>query len=832
MAQDLWEESELVIRANLASEPQKPYTGTVDLHYIKNGEDDKPLATQTGLTLKDNQLEQRFKLPKVDPDAPNYAIKVIALHGEGKATRSDVAEATVWPKTVTIHTRTEVRPNESKVPIAVVQNGTETPAPLTGDDGNCTAQLLLKAPYTLKALAPYSLVSDETLPAKLREHKLTVVRPIIAMFVAPDVSKVPYVPSVDGGTGRRQYVNLVTARNGQDAFGHEVLFEVCANPRAEGRAGDRIYVQAMFSRASSRNNPLPTLMNSPAVSELKTPADDAHTGWVVLDADGGTAKFKVNLGLAGGDDCAVAISGRKDDYTDATITLVNWRKLFYQLRYPAMFSGQLAASGDFADDLQGFVTARLGQAFIEYENVASIEFPDADATISKGNGTLLPAAYLKDNSGGNVYVVSPSILDPIGKFRPPSGVATLSRTICISLCERSFSGNVDSHSMAPLITSVPMEIPSPKGYLFDPPTERGRASNMSVAGYEWEAVVEQKHEQPTMLSMAVQGAAAPGRVMLADAAGAAPAIEIAFAAKEGGHQTTLPPDELTRIGELIARLLSDKPSLRRSGNKLRLVLSGDGTTPDGDARLEAVMDAATSKFTSLDNKVSMHPGLDEQGQPRKGPMELAWLSFKDYETILVKLPASPAGTAAELRVLPGDFVGATETAHTCKVRIKFDFVTAGSINGNSGGGYQILKLRDGSAAAVSSTICHELGHSMGITIVPGAKNDRVPPGMVAKHIDSGGTSYFNGDPPYTLIDGKRSIHKGSHCAYNVPGPKISDHKFQGWKPGASSNGCIMWGSGSASDRRPAFCPTCLELIKARRLEDVRSKFETRAADQG
>ena len=165
------------------------------------------------------------------------------------------------------------------------------------------------------------------------------------MFLAPDVSKVPYVPSGDGGAGRRQYVNLVTARNGQDAFGHEVLFEVCANPRADGRAGDRIYVQAMFSRASSRNNPLPTLMNSPAVSDLKTPADDAHTGWVVLDADGGTAKFKVNLGLAGGDDCAVAISGRKDDYTDATITLVNWRKLFCQLRYPAMFAGQLAANG-------------------------------------------------------------------------------------------------------------------------------------------------------------------------------------------------------------------------------------------------------------------------------------------------------------------------------------------------------------------------------------------------------------------------------------------------------------------------------------------------------
>ena len=109
-----------------------------------------------------------------------------------------------------------------------------------------------------------------------------------------------------------------------------------------------------------------------------------------------------------------------------------------------------------------------------------------------------------------------------------------------------------------------------------------------------------------------------------------PLVEIAFAAKEGGHQTTLPPDELTRIGELITRLLADQPALRRSGNKLRLALSGDGSTPDGDARLEAVMAAATSKFTALNDKFSMHPGLYYQGQPRKEPMQHPWRSFDDY----------------------------------------------------------------------------------------------------------------------------------------------------------------------------------------------------------
>jgi hypothetical protein len=94
------------------------------------------------------------------------------------------------------------------------------------------------------------------------------------------------------------------------------------------------------------------------------------------------------------------------------------------------------------------------------------------------------------------------------------------------------------------------------------------------------------------------------------------------------------------------------------------------------------------------------------------------LSFKDYETILVKLPASPSGTAAELWVLP-ETLSVAETAHTCKVRI-VDFVTAGSINGNSGGG-KILKLRDGAAAV--STIRRTRPFD-GHHDVPGAKNDR------------------------------------------------------------------------------------------------------------
>lgn len=830
MAQDLWEGSELVVRATLAAEPKKPYTDTVDLLFVKNGNDDQPLATAKGLALTGGALEHRYTLPKVAPDEPNYALKVIALHGQDKATRSDVAEAVVWPKSITVHTKTDQRAHEPKTPLAVVQGSVETPLALTGDDGRCTGELTAKAPYSLKTLAPYALVSDETTPAKLREHQLTVERTITAMFVSPDVKAAPYVPSTPGASvGHRQYVNLVTAKNGQDSLGHEVLIEVCANPRSEGRAGDRIHVQVEFSRASLRNQPLPTLMSSPAVNALATPADQPHTGWVALDADGGTAKFKVNLGLAGGDDCKVSIGGRKAEVNDASLTLVNWRKLYYQLRYPAMFASKLSDQKDFADDLKHHVTARLGQAFIEFEMSASIEFPDSDATIAKGNGTMMPAAYLKESGSDPVYMVSPGILNATGKFQP--GAASEPRSVYISLCDRSFSGNVDAHTLAPLITSATMELPSPSGYLFEPPPAKGRATNVSVAGYSWEAVVEHSHDQATALDLTEAATAPPGQVVLSLPAVPGRSLTIAFAAlPTAGHDTALSPLDKGKLEQFVQQQLADQALLRQHGNRLGLLVSTDGSGGPATARSQAVKAAVQDKFKALDTKVSMHPGLDHQGHPRTGPMDKAWITFKDYETILVTLPTSP-GTAAD-KVLPGDFVGPAETDTQCKVRIKFDCVTAGSINGNSGGGYQILKLRDGSAAAVSSTICHELGHSMGMTIVPGSRNDVVPPGLTAKHIDNGGTSYFNGDAPYAFNDGKRSIHKGGHCAFNVPTAKVANHKFSGWSPSSSTVGCIMWGSGGTSDRRPAFCPTCLDLLKARRLDDVRSAFAGRGADQG
>jgi len=63
--------------------------------------------------------------------------------------------------------------------------------------------------------------------------------------------------------------------------------------------------------------------------------------------------------------------------------------------------------------------------------------------------------------------------------------------------------------------------------------------------------------------------------------------------------------------------------------------------------------------------------------------------------------------------LPGDLAG-NESADKCPIQIEFKMQDTYSINGNSGGGEQLLVLKTASPGPNASTICHELGHSMGM----------------------------------------------------------------------------------------------------------------------
>lgn len=840
MAEDIWEKSKYKIKAYVVDD-SKPYTGKVDLYYLKNKDESKPLKTEKDIAVKAGKpIERTYDVPEVDKKEATYNLTIVAKYGDAKEKVQELADATVWPKNVKIHVKNEDDDKDFKdVRLSVVQGGKAIAKPLTDKSGNCVVELTQKAAYTIESRSPYEIIKQEADADEIRKHEIVAVRRIVAMFVRPDVKKAPpWVANAGANneanrlTGVRQYVNLTSKKSdGNDANGNVIEFEVCANPKNEGKKDDRVYLEVTFSKDSDRNDPKPELLNNPAVTDLSNAADPkVYTGYVKLEKDGGTAKFKVNTGLAGGDSCAVAIGGRKDKVDDETRTFVNWRKLWYELRYPTLLKTKLN-KGDYAAALKTAITAKLGRGFVEFEKNKSHEFSNGNATFKKQNGMILKKTFLKDGAG-EIYVVTNGWLDTSNKFSNDAKLRD--RSVYVSLCERAFSSNLTEVTYDAVVKSDDFDIATPANqYIFEKRADTGVANLKVEAGFKWTAVITGPQLHATTWDETTVGGGAAGTVKIVDTRRTGKSVNVTFDAKDPGpgFETTLSAGETAKVDAFIADLLSSEPDLRDVGNQVTLQITGKNAGADDVTRLTAVRTAAKAKFDAVGKTIKYHPGLDRDGNPREGNMDVSWLSVKDYETIRVQLPKSPAGTKDYKKTMPGDFVGDPESDSVCHVKVKFSYAVGGEINGNSGGGEQIMVLRAAATSdALSETVCHELGHAMGMAVVPGLSNDLLPPGIATKHIDNGGFSYVNGPAPYPFTDGKRALHKGPHCALNVPGPKRAHERFDGWSP--AGNGCIMWGSGDNVATRVDFCDECLKILKGRRLVNIRSPFPGRGADQG
>ena len=209
-----------------------------------------------------------------------------------------------------------------------------------------------------------------------------------------------------------------------------------------------------------------------------------------------------------------------------------------------------------------------------------------------------------------------------------------------------------------------------------------------------------------------------------------------------------------------------------------------------------------------------HPGLDGNGDPLTGTVSREWIKIKDYDTVTITLPPSS---------VPGKLVGAVSDKK-CPILVEFKIEEAFEINGSAGSGSQVLVLKpDDKAGLTAETVCHELGHSMGMAIFPGLS--KKPPGPDdAKHVDESGTYYSNPWNGQTVgADGFRSGHKGKHCAKGVA--DLTQQSF--FDKGGT---CLMFGEGKLTESRAAYCAACLDYIKARNLVDLHSDWDDREDD--
>jgi hypothetical protein len=204
--------------------------------------------------------------------------------------------------------------------------------------------------------------------------------------------------------------------------------------------------------------------------------------------------------------------------------------------------------------------------------------------------------------------------------------------------------------------------------------------------------------------------------------------------------------------------------------------------------------------------VPNHPGWQHgpAGVAREGVIDAAWVAWPDQGHVKVVFPGNTE---------PGSFIG-PEAQATCPVELMVKVTTADACNGSAGAGAQLLVFKDFAKQCMASTCLHELGHSMGQTvkIAPCTHPKKKTPGVGLPHVVAIGDVY------------DKHSHTGTHCAFGLTAAQKGQASY-----GPHRGTCLMFGSGGSADPpgRQSYCAECLKQIKARRLVDLATSWETR-----
>lgn len=785
---------------------------------IKDGveTEEAPITAPVKKGFPASEAKHDFQPPPVDDGLDFYEVKYrVEIDNPGKpATKMDGAETfKIWPTKVEVTLTADDNKAHKKCRFKIKKGGALGLVKTSGDDGKWSERIGTST-WELVAEPPYALVDPITHKGKKRSYK-----------VKKNLYKVEFITPVikDATKTIKQYVNLDLATGGwteTNAFGHQLSFKVGAEGDTKRGAGaklgqkdDHVYIEVNFTPATKRNDPQPKLLDDGLDgAAVASNSNNTWKGKIKLGADA-TATFKVELGYAGGDIVEIKIGG-DDTCADAKLKFQTWRRLFYELMYPDILAGDMKDLGggrhDYPDNIKSLVDARLAAAFIEYQLKASHQFAKAKAP----KGTLVPPEFIGRPAGGRECFVQGGEL---GDVTPSLFKAAEDRTIHVTVADKTVSTNVKQKPESPELTAASSTFKN--GSNFAP-------LKVDVAACSWTAVIPNPalyHQFPTMDAETVTAGDAVNRAceVKVEEVNQKKSLLLTFARgpnNVGG--VDLSPTEAGKVGPFIQGLLV-ATELKKYGNKLKLKITNPDSGAPGEAtRATNVQVALQTAFNTHKAKVYAHPGLDENGAVRTGAVDAKWFTAEKINEIRINLPTSPNGVEAK----PGDFAGAL-SATKCKVKVAFKVTIAGSINGNSGSGEQLFQLLPAprTKGALASTICHELGHSMGMTIMAG--RSKIPPGTdPALHIDStptAGTYYRNADAAdYT--QGIRPLGKGAHCASGVV--DIDDEKFSGQK-----GSCIMFHEGGDADSRQAYCATCQSYLQARKLVNVRAAWTARGA---
>lgn len=769
----------------------------------KDGTDttESPITAAASGSPPNRVATHEYTLPAVDDTIDSYTLRYkaeITPPGKSPVSAAGEDEFQVWPAKVEVNFTSDDGEAHKNVKFKIVRGGITQGGPRVADDSGKWGEKVGAGAWQVRVDPPWELEPGATHKGKVRTYKVKKNKYTVE-FVAPVVSK------PDETT--KQYVNLDVDPNGwseSKPFGRVVQFKIGAlgdrarAPAARlGKQDDLVYIEVNFTPSTKRNLPKPQLLatgldGAPAASN----SDKTWKGKAKLDADG-LATFEVDLGFAGGDVCEVKI-GANDTCADKKLTFETWRRVFYEVMYPDFMVAELADVGggkhDFPATISAPVKARLAAVFIEYVRSASHKYTKAQAPA----GTVVKADFL-DMTGRDRVLLGGGL----PKSDPVAFNAVDARTIQVKFADCTVSTTQTDTPESQEADAPEVEFIKANRY-FVP-------MDVTVAGKVWTAKIDNPaayHAAPTIEFSTADGslwASGSQIVIVVEETQQQKKLELKFTRENSVMPTALTATERSKIDPFITSLL-DTNALRRFENKIKLKLHRAARSPEDTTRENAVRTELQDRFDALKTPIYYHPGLNDDGTVKSGPVDAAWFEAVKCDKLKIKLPKSAPGAT----LLPGDFAGPLSSTK-CPVKVRFKVKSAGGINGNSGGGRQLFLLsptRTGGASA--STVCHELAHALGMTIMPG--RSQAAPGMdPAKHVDQpGGLYYLNSD---TAGPGLRNLGKGAHCAYGV-----TNKTHFTFARGKGS--CILFHSGGDADTRPSYCDTCRDHLRARRVTTV------------
>ena len=788
----------------------------------------------------------KYTPPKVADDKASYVLTYKAI-ADGEEYKSD-DEINVWPREGKLTSRNEddTQPLKS-FKFKVMQNGAQFGGGFrtsNADPSIETFRLDKGYPFKLEGVAPYEIVGDpEPQGGKLRDLKSKGKVTFKAEFVDP---KRP-------GDGKIvQWVNLeaTAGKNGTDGLGSEVVVTVGAEGDRDaagtvkadpiGTAGVYVYVKVKFSgpaaRKSLRNAPKTdlaaglNLLDRVAVKEAATDPEWEFTGKVDLADAGGVGKFKLQLGLCGGDSCEVSIGSTKA-CGDATLTFTNWRKIWYELMAPDVMAlrDSTAEDGtavrDFPTVLIDALKAGGDPTFVKYQIYRSQSFTAAEANTA-APGSVLPRSFFQRATGSaNCYLLTDYSFTKYPKnFDKGKGArGSLIKGCDVNLFNDGPARDADltrqfdatsAQADYDLAANDPNILWSPNSAF------KGGAGAASIRSIKWKAKIADTAPYHGPPSLEFASADDPARD---DEDGATFTVEellqnpaactVTFKKPRIGHTaTSLDTAAKSALQSWLSALWTDA-KVRPHGFKLKIRATGRLGNARRTDRVTAIQNYITTAVAAAP-ALWKHRGLTPAGALREGVLAAGTdvdMARSHWKLIAVNLPAGADDK-------PGEFAGALSATH-CPVAVELKFEPQHSGLGMAGQGAQkgelLLVIKVDAPVSVADIALHELGHQYGLSKVAHGL-----PGLA----NAADVATDEAEPRYQNVGAKGHFytgkgHSGGHCAWGLTDAQKARATYNGIR-----GKCIMYGASSLNDgtrTATGFCTQCSDHIRAQDLSALK-----------